>query len=447
MSGETLNSSTNKLAMETELEFLAMFSGMSETTIEVREIVSPNDFYLVSVKKCFEHLLSRYDKNGVFITEDMLNFVQDSDGEEALKSVKAAVAGIITFNADGVISRAKRIRGYSLCRQAQAIAQELSYITPETVMEGVDIAFQKLSKLTEVPEKKAMKPIQSGLVEYLNKKHSGTKGEIVPTNYPKLDSVLSLFNTDLIIIAARPSVGKSAFVTNLATKFSFHGYNTGFFSLEMHDEQVRNRLFASVGQIPHDFLVKNSVEGKYSEALGKAATIVYEKCLLEIDDTSCITVNEIKHKCIENKVQIAIIDYLQLLKPNGGRRYANKVDEVSEITRDLKIMAGELNIPVILLSQLNRDVEKRFNPRPQLSDLRDSGSIEQDANSVIFLSKINPDDDHSDILVDIAKNRSGPVGKVIFQFDRNTQTFRETEQEYQPPESKKQGYELKRIDK
>lgn len=440
MSGEILNSPTNKMAMETELEFLVIFSGLPETVIEVREIISPEDFYLVHIRKCYEYLLSRYDKDGVFITEDMMSFVQSNDGEEALQSVKVAVAGIITFNADGVISRAKRIRQYSLYRQTQNIAEELTYITPETVIDGAESAFQKLAKLTEAPEKKTMKPIQDGLVDYVGKKYSGNTGKIVPTYYPKFDSILSLFNTDLIVLAARPSIGKSAFITNVATKTSFHGYTTGLFSLEMSKEQVLDRIFASVGQIPYVFLTKNSIEGKYSEALGKAATIIHEKCALLIDDTACITVNEIKHKCIENKVQIAIIDYLQLLKPNGGRKYANKVDEVSEITRDLKIMAGELNIPVILLSQLNRDVEKRLNSRPQLSDLRDSGSIEQDANSVIFLSKTNPDDEHSDILVDIAKNRSGPVGKVIYQFDRNTQTFRETEQEYQPPEGRKREY-------
>lgn len=199
-----------------------------------------------------------------------------------------------------------------------------------------------------------------------------------------------------------------------------------------------NRILSSAGQIPHDFLVKNSVYGRYAEDMGKAASLLYGRCGLVIDDKSCLTAGEIKRKCIKAKADAVIIDYLQLMK--SSRKYESKVNEVAEITRDLKIMAGDLNVPVILLSQLNRDVEKRAGQRPVLSDLRDSGSIEQDANSIIFLSKIDRNDQNSDILADVAKNRNGSTGQVIFRFDRNVQTFRETDREYKPCSTKERDY-------
>lgn len=158
--------------------------------------------------------------------------------------------------------------------------------------------------------------------------------------------------------------------------------------------------------------------------------MVYNRCRLEIDSKSCLTAGEIKRKSIKTKADVVIIDYLQLMK--SARKYESKVNEVSEITRDLKIMAGDLNVPVILLSQLNRDVEKRADQRPILSDLRDSGSIEQDANSIIFLSKTDRNDQNSDILADVAKNRNGSTGQVVFSFNRDVQTFRETDRVYKP---------------
>lgn len=440
MSGESLNLPTNKLALETELEFIAMFSSMPETALDVREIIKSGDFYSTAAGKCYEYLLRKYDSDGKFIAEDMLNFVSDSDGEETLKAVKSAIAGVITFSADGVISRAKRVRQLSLYRQAQKIAQDLSYITPETVMDGVETSLQKLSTLTEEPADETMQPIQDLLADFVNKKCSGIVGDIIPTKYAKMDRMLPMFKSDLIIIAARPSVGKSAFAGNLGVKFAYNGYKTTFFSFEMSKEQLLNRVLSSAGQIPHDFLVRNSVSGKYAEQLGRAASMLFDKCMLYIDDKSIATVNSIKRKVIKSKAQVVIIDYLQLMKPSGGRKYASKNDEVSEITRDLKIMARDLNVVVILLSQLNREVDKRVSTRPVMSDLRDSGSIEQDANSIVFLSRLAPDSKNSDVLVDIAKNRSGETGQIIFQFDGNMQTFRETEQEYQPTERRERKY-------
>ena len=438
MSGGQLNLHTNERALQTELEFIAMFSGMSEAAPDVGEILSPEDFYMAAMGKCYRFLMEKYGRDGKFIPEDMLNFVRDTEGEEALRSVKAAVAEVITFSEDGVVSRAKRIRQCSLWRQAQAVARDISYSTPDMIEDVLETALQTLSGLSLNNTEETMKPIQDTLADFVAEKTSGRTKGIIPTGYPRLDGILSMSRGDLVVIAARPGVGKSAFVGNLAVKFSLNGYKTVLFSMEMSREQILNRMLSSVGQIPHDFLVKNSVYGRYAEDMGKAASLLYGKCGLAIDDKSCLTAGEIKRKSIKSKADVVIVDYLQLMK--SARKYESKVNEVSEITRDLKILAGDLNVPVILLSQLNRDVEKRAAQRPVLSDLRDSGSVEQDANSVIFLSKTDRNDPNSDILADVAKNRNGSTGQVIFRFDRNVQTFRETDRDYKPCDEKERDY-------
>lgn len=438
MIGEVSDSSTNKLVMQTELEFIAVFAGTPEAALDVREIVSPEDFYLTAMGKCYRHLMEKYEWDGGFITEDMLAYVRDNGGEEVLKEVKGAVSGIITYNADGVLSRARRIKRYSLQRQAQKAAQDIMYASADDIEDAIEAALQKLTGLAMNTAEETMKPVQDTLADFVTEKTSGRTKGIIPTNYPRLDAILSICRGDLAVIAARPGVGKSAFVGNLAVKFSMQGCKTALFSMEMSREQIQNRIISSVGQIPHEFLVKNSVYGKYAEDMGKAASLIYEKCGLEIDDKSSLTVSEIKRKCIRSKADVVIIDYLQLMK--SARKYESKANEVAEITRDLKILAGDLNVPVILLSQLNRDVEKRSVQRPVLSDLRDSGSIEQDANSIVFLSKVDCGDVNSDILADIAKNRNGMVGQVIFGFDRNVQTFRETDREYKPNGVKERNY-------
>ncbi len=432
------NDDWQNLAIQNELEFIAVFAFAPETALDVREIVSPEDFYMAAMGKCYRFLMEKFDRDGKFIPEDMLNFVRDTEGEEALKAVKGAVSEVITYDANGVISRARRIKQCSLWLQAVKVAQDISSTTPETVEEILETSLQALSGLAMENNAETMHHIRDILVDFVNQKHSNRTENIIPTGFSRLDGILSLSKGDLAVIAARPAVGKSAFVGNLAVRFSMSGYTTALFSMEMSEAQILDRIMSSVGRIPHNFLAKNSIEGKYDNELGEAVSHVFNKSKLYIDDRSCQTVRDIKRKAIKSKADVIIIDYLQLMR--SSRKYESKVNEVAEITRDLKIMAGDLNAVVILLSQLNRDVEKRAIPRPVLSDLRDSGSIEQDANSIIFLSKTDLNNANSDILAEVAKNRSGAVGQVVFAFDRNIQTFWETDREYKPCAVKDRDY-------
>ncbi len=426
----TVNENQERLALQNELEFIAVFAGTPDAAPEVWGIISPEDFYSPTMGKCYRHLMNLYEQNGGFIPEDMLDYVLKNGGEEASNAVKSAVVGVITYSVQGAVSRARRVKRYSIFRQAQKVAADISFTTPETVEEVLETSLQALSGLVMENNAETMRPIQDMLVDFVNQKHSNRTENIIPTGFSRLDGIVSLSKGDLAVIAARPAVGKSAFVGNLAVRFSMSGYKTALFSMEMSESQILDRIMASVGRIPHNFLAKNSIEGKYDNELGRAVSYVFSKSKLYIDDRSCQTVRDIKRKAIKSKADVVIIDYLQLMR--SSRKYESKVNEVAEITRDLKIMAGDLNAVVILLSQLNRDVEKRAVPRPVLSDLRDSGSIEQDANSIIFLSKTDPNDTNSDILAEVAKNRSGSVGQVVFSFDRNIQTFAETDKKYTP---------------
>lgn len=422
------NDDRQSLALQNELEFMAVFAGTPEAAPEVWGIISPEDFYSPAMGNCYRHLMNLHEQNGGFIPEDMLAYVRENGGEEALNAVKTAILSVVTCNVQGAVSRARKIKQYSIWRQALKAAQDISFTTPETIGEALETSLQALSGLAMDNAVETMHPIQDMLVDFVNQKHSNCTENIIPTGFSRLDGIVSLSKGDLAVIAARPAVGKSAFVGNLAVRFSMSGYTTALFSLEMSETQILNRIMSSVGRIPHNFLAKNSIEGKYDNELGEAVSRVFGKSRLYIDDRSCQTVRDIKRKAIKAKADVVIIDYLQLMR--SARKYESKVNEVAEITRDLKIMAGDLNAVVILLSQLNRDVEKRAVPRPILSDLRDSGSIEQDANSIIFLSKTDPNDANSDILAEVAKNRSGAVGQVVFAFDRDIQTFAETDKKY-----------------
>ncbi len=251
------------------------------------------------------------------------------------------------------------------------------------------------------------------------------------TGFPKLDNQLGgLQKSDLIILAARPSVGKSAFSFDIARHIAVkEKKNVGIFSLEMSNVQVMDRLLAMqvnanlwdlrVGNLPDE------VFGRLADAMG-----ILAESNLFIDDTPGLNIMEMRTKArrlkIEKGLDLIVVDYLQLME---GRSKENRVQEVSEISRFLKQLARELEVPVIALSQLNRALEQRTDRTPQLSDLRESGSIEQDADVVMFLhreSMYNPDAENKDMTdLIIAKHRNGPTGKIELFFVKEQARFRE----------------------
>ena len=220
-------------------------------------------------------------------------------------------------------------------------------------------------------------------------------------------------------VAARPAMGKSAFALNMAQNVAKRGGKVAFFSLEMTREQNVSRMLAAEARVDNHNLRTGELSADDWVRLAMASDTL-SKCQIYLDDASGITVPEMKARCRRLRgVDLIVIDYLQLM--SSARRTENRVQEVSEMTRSLKMMAKDLNVPVITLSQLSRGTEQRGNHRPQLSDLRESGSIEQDADIVMFLYREDyyneNEDNHNQALCIIGKNRHGAVGDVPLHWD------------------------------
>ena len=267
-------------------------------------------------------------------------------------------------------------------------------------------------------------PIRQVVLNALERieKASKNKGTVtgIPTGFIDLDYKLSgLQPSDLILVAARPSMGKTAFVLNIAQYVAFKkNRSVAIFSLEM-SEQLVNRLFSLESQVDAQALRTGNMKDSDWEKLIEGAGIIGQSKLI-IDDTPGISVSELRSKCrkykLENDLDLIIIDYLQLMTGSVGRSSESRQQEISEISRSLKGLARELNVPVIALSQLSRAVESRPDKRPMLSDLRESGAIEQDADVVMFIYRdeyYNKDSEYKkQAEIIIAKQRNGPVGTV-----------------------------------
>ena len=252
---------------------------------------------------------------------------------------------------------------------------------------------------------------------------SKSKGTVtgIPTGFIDLDYKLSGFQpSDFILIAARPSMGKTAFVLNIAQYMAFKKNKAvAIFSLEMSKEQLVNRLFSLESQVDAQSLRTGNMKDSDWEKLIEGAGVIGQSKLI-IDDTPGISISELRSKCrkykLEHGLDIIIIDYLQLMTGSVGKSSESRQQEVSDISRQLKGLARELNVPVVSLSQLSRAVESRPDKRPMLSDLRESGAIEQDADVVMFIYRdeyYNKDSEfkkQAEII--IAKQRNGPVGTV-----------------------------------
>ena len=301
---------------------------------------------------------------------------------------------------------------------------DLGYDPTEDVEDIMEGAEKKIFNIMQDKNQKGYAPIKDILVdsftqleELYNRKQHITG---VPTGFSDLDyRTAGLHGSELILVAARPAMGKSAFALNIATNAALRG-NTpvAIFSLEMSKEQLVNRILCSEAMVDSNKVRTGKLEdedwGKLAEAIGPLSeTGIY------IDDTPGISVMEIRAKCrklkLEKNIGLVVIDYLQLVQ-GSNKRNASREQEISEISRSLKILAKELNVPVIALSQLSRAVEQRPDHRPMLSDLRESGAIEQDADIVMFLYRddyYNEDSEKKNVAeVIIAKHRGGSTGTV-----------------------------------
>lgn len=319
---------------------------------------------------------------------------------------------------------------------------DLGYSEDADVEDIMDNAERKIFDIMQNKNQKGYSPIKDVLIESFTKLEElyNRKQHVtgVTTGFSDLDyRTAGLHGSELVLIAARPAMGKTAFALNLAANAALRG-NTpvAIFSLEMSKEQLVNRMLCSEAMVDSNKVRTGKLEDEDWAKLAAAIGPLSESGIV-IDDTPGITVNEIRTKCrklkMEKNIGLVIIDYLQLIT-GSNKRMGSREQEISEISRSLKILAKELNIPVIALSQLSRAVEQRPDHRPMLSDLRESGAIEQDADIVMFLYRddvYNKESDKKDIAeIIIAKQRGGSTGTVELLWMGNYTKFVNLETRY-----------------
>lgn len=393
------------------------------------EVLTPQDFYGKQYGTLFNAMreLNMENKPVDLVTlQDRLkedNVPEELAGMDFIREILNAVPTSANVKYYAGIVREKSLMR-KLIRTTEEIAAEC-YQGTENVEVLMDMTEKKIFNLMQSRGGGDFIPIRQVVINALERIEAASKqnGSItgVSTGFIDLDYQTSgMQPSDLVLIAARPSMGKTAFVLNMAQHMAFRdNVTTAIFSLEMSKEQLVNRLFALESKVDAQVLRNGRLEDSDWERLIESAEIIGNSNLI-IDDTPSISITELRSKCRKYKMEmnlgVIIIDYLQLMSGSGGRSSASRQQEVSDISRSLKALARELNVPVIALSQLSRAVEQRDDKRPMLSDLRESGAIEQDADVVMFIYRddyYNKESEKKNIAeIIVAKQRNGPVGTV-----------------------------------
>ncbi len=400
-----------------------------DAIIAATESLNKEDFYYEVYATLFEAMKELFDAGQAVDTITLQNKLREKNAPPEVSSLEY-IGNILN-----AIPTSANVRYYANIVWEKAVLRNL--IKTLEKLEGECYAGEEPVPLVlEDTEKKIFKiiqesrgntdyvPIRDVVLNALKKIEmvAKTEGNVtgIATGFTDLDyRTAGLQPSDLILVAARPSMGKTAFVLNIAQHVAFRNdLCTAIFSLEMSKEQLVNRLFSLEGHIDAQAIRTGSLKDTDWEKLVEGAGVIGQSKLI-IDDTPSITIAELSSKCrkykLEHDLKLIIIDYLQLMS-GGGRGSESRTQEISEISRSLKSLARELNVPVIALSQLNRAVEQRPDKRPMLSDLRESGAIEQDADVVMFIYRdeyYNKDSENKGIAeIIVAKQRNGPIGTV-----------------------------------
>lgn len=405
-----------------------------DAIVNVAEFLLPEFFYDEKHKLIYEAMLELYD------SRDPIDIVTLPAKLKNLKTLKI-VGGVgyltelinQTPSSHNIESHGKLVRDAYIRRQLIKISSELSdlgFSDSDDVENILDLAEQKLFGISEnnirgefVQIRKALEE-SFDLLDELYRNKDKMRG--VPTGFKHLDNKLNgLRPGNLVIIAARPSVGKSSLLLNIAQQTGvLYKVPVAIFSLEMSVGELATRMTSSEADIDSFKIASGRLSDTELAALGEASGVLADAPIY-FDDTPSISIMELRTKArrlhADKGIQLIMVDYLQLMR---GRNADNRVQEVSEISWGLKALAKELNIPVVAASQLNRSVEQRGTKVPQLSDLRESGSIEQDADLVIFLYR--PDEENrSEVMLSIAKHRNGPTGLIPLHFKAERTKFYE----------------------
>jgi replicative DNA helicase len=445
--------STQPQNLDVEASLLGSLLIDSDAFIKIGDMISADDFFDAQHRRIFAAMKSLHDKRSPI---DILTLSEQLKNADQLESVGGAsyLTELTNFvpTAAHLEQYAQIVADKSIRRRLISASQDIAAIGFDETKNLQDLIEEAETRLFEVSQQNVRQDVASlesilgesfDRLDDLHRNKGGIRG--IPTGLRDLDKLLAgLQRSDLIVIAARPSMGKTAIMLNMALDIATKAKQGAvlYYSLEMGKEQLVDRLLAAEAKVDAwklrtgEGLTDNDFE-RISAAMGELA-----EAPIFIDDTSGITVSDLRTKARrlhhQHPLAVIMVDYLQLM--SGGSRYAmsaNRVQEISEISRSLKILARELNVPVVAASQLSRSVESRSPQIPQLADLRESGSIEQDADIVGFLYReeyYNPDTDRKNITdILIKKHRNGPVKNIEVYFDRDKQRFRDLDNRHDQP--------------
>ena len=403
----------------------------------VVETLNEYDFYCEAHRLIFKSMLSLHNSHEAI---DLITVVNVLRKENKLDDV-GGIAYITSLNniatAANVKYHAEIVKEKSLRRKLISTSTNIienAYDESTEITQELDNAEKNILNITAEQNTNDYFMANDMLEDVLTGLCNSDNNNGIPTGYTDLDKlILGLHQSDFIILAARPSMGKTAFALNLVQNVTLHSkkpYVVAFFSLEMSKEQLLHRMLCAEAQIDSQALRTANLSDKDWEKLWKACDNM-NKANIAIDDTPAITVLEMRSKArkIKNErgLDLIVVDYLQLMQGNKRGNGDNRQQEVSEISRSLKALARELKVPVIALSQLSRGVESRQVKRPMLSDLRESGSLEQDADIVAFLYRddyYNPETANEGVTeLIIAKHRNGAIGTVNLLFRKEFTKF------------------------
>ena len=419
-------------SMEAEQALLGCVLLDSDAQLEILNKIQKEDFYTESHKKIYDSMLNVYMK---YIPVDFVTLTTQLEVDKNMELVGGV--GYISYLTNVVPSAAnfgyymQIVKANSIRRHLILEAQNIINNTFET--EDSDMAMQVAEKkIFELSQKESASELElvgkpGGVLTNVLKQISElaeNKGKMrgIPTGYKDFDAITNgLQKSDLILLAARPGVGKTSFAMNIAVNAAVNdGKKVAIFDLEMSKEQLMQRALSSLAKVNLGHVLKGDMDSEEWKRIWTAEKKLAQSSIY-VDDSSMVTPFEIISKCRKLKMtdglDLIVIDYLQLMTMGKNTRDSRN-QEVSDITRTLKIAAKELNVPIILLSQLSRAVEIREDHRPVLSDLRDSGSIEQDADIVLFLynpekyNDVVTEDEPGTVYLLISKHRSGSTGEV-----------------------------------
>jgi replicative DNA helicase len=429
-------------SIEAEEAVLSAILIDNSTLLDVIDIVSPDDFYRSAHKKIFRCIKDLFSKNEPVDLITLVNALREQNHLEDIGG-----ASYLSFLIDSVPAAvspphyAKIIQEKSSLRRLIANSNEIirqCFENSKDIDSVIEYSERTIFEISEQKNRQAFHPISKIIelnidaLEERQGNHALVTG--VPTGFSRLDQLTSGFQrSDLIIIAARPAMGKTAFALNLARNAAILGnVPVAIFSLEMSKEQLSMRMLCAEARVDSSNIRSGFLSGNDWNKLTDAAGVLTD-ALIYIDDSPDISATTIRTKSrrlkMDKNLGLIIIDYIQLMR---GSSHTERRDlEISEISRSLKILAKELDIPVIALSQLNRKLEERSDKRPQLSDLRESGALEQDADVVSFIyrdevynkDENNPNRGTAEII--LAKQRNGPTGTAMLTFLKSYTRFEE----------------------